>query len=172
MPPSYYSEELHKRVVGILEDTEVLAAEERDHPVFAFVHVPAPHVPFAFDESGEPFLAPIRRYDEGRDFAPNLTDEQYAAAFAANLRVLNDHVIETIDTILSHPTARGEPMIVVMSDHGYFATPPDSPNAPLHNFFAANGAQLMGDSPTLSDPMRLLGELAEVADSPAARELP
>jgi hypothetical protein len=156
IPEGLYSKELNKRVVGILEDTVELSTEPRDRPLFAFVHVPSPHLPLAFDAVGNPYPVAPRRYDGGRDSVAHLSDEEFGAAFVANVNALNQHVIGAVDAVLA--TADAPPVIIIMSDHGYFARSLWA-DSNLHNLFAAytpGSPGLMEDAPTPVNLLRVL----------------
>ena len=62
MPSNYYAEDLRNRVIGVLDDA-VHLAQQPHKPMFAFIHVPAPHLPLAFAPDGGPADVPARRYD-------------------------------------------------------------------------------------------------------------
>jgi hypothetical protein len=138
MPANLFFAELHKRTVGILDDAVALASEDRDHSVFAFIHVPAPHLPPAFGSEGGPPVFPSRMYGAGRASEFNMTDAQFATAYAHNLEELNARVLAAVTSIRAAAAERGaaEPAIVLMSDHGYIGDEPVHGPDKLANLFA------------------------------------
>ena len=139
VPANLFFGELHKRVEGVLADAVALAAEAgRAHPVFGFMHVPAPHLPMAFAADGGPPTFPSRLYGAGRPSEFGLTDAEYAAAYVASIEQLNERVLESIRGIQAAAARRGapQPAIVVLSDHGYIGDEPVHGPDKLANLFA------------------------------------
>jgi sulfatase-like protein len=112
-----YSAPQAQRLEHAFEDIAGLAAERRDHPLFAFVHVPAPHLPVIVDAAGRPLPLPLRVFDAQDAASFAMSDDEFAAAYAGEISYLNQHVLEAVHTLQSD-SAR-PPVIVVMSDHGY-----------------------------------------------------
>lgn len=84
---------------------------ESDRPVFAFIHLLAPHEPYLFNgdcSSREPWW-PLT--DQGENFEP------VGAAYADQVRCLAPLLLETVRAILDRSRVR--PVIVLQSDHGH-----------------------------------------------------
>ncbi|HUF66770.1 MAG TPA: hypothetical protein VMM17_12415 [Gemmatimonadaceae bacterium] len=82
-----------------------------DRPVFAFMHLLAPHEPYLFDancSAREPWW-PLS--DQGENFEP------VGEAYADQVRCLAPLLLETVRTILDRSRLR--PVIVLQSDHGH-----------------------------------------------------
>lgn len=158
VPENWYFRELHSRVDGILGDAVDLAHERRDGPTFAFIHVPAPHLPLAFDADGGDVSFSSRRFIKYDPAGYGLPPTEYQRAYVASISSLNDRVLDTVDAISR--ASRRDAVIVLMSDHGYNALDdPRRREAVLHSFFAARtpGAPgLLDPSPT---PVNLLRQL-------------
>jgi hypothetical protein len=78
-----------------------------------------------------------------------MTDAEFAAAYAAEIGYLNGRVLSAVRSIKSLP-GRPDPVIIVMSDHGYASDKAD-PQGRLANLFAAYTPQapgLFADAPT------------------------
>jgi hypothetical protein len=139
MPSNLFFRELHKRVEGVLEDAVALAAERgRTHPVFGFIHVPAPHLPMAFAADGGPSPYSSRLYGAGRAIEFRLSDDEYAEVYGGSIEQLNRRVLEAIRAIQEGAETRGrpQPAIVVLSDHGYIGDNPVRGPDELANLFA------------------------------------
>jgi hypothetical protein len=86
-----------------------------------------------------------------------MTEAQFAAAYAEELSYLNLRVLGAVNAIQESP-GRPNPVIVVMSDHGYTADRTDVP-AQLRNLFAAftpAAPGLLADVPTPINVMNIL----------------
>jgi hypothetical protein len=82
-----------------------------DRPVFAFMHLLAPHEPYMFNSDcsrREPWW-PLS--DQGENFEP------VGEAYGDQVRCLAPLLLETVRTILERSTVR--PVIVLQSDHGH-----------------------------------------------------
>ena len=159
VPGDLFFADLHRRVTGVLGDASDLAAARRDRPMFAFIHVPAPHLPMAFGPVGGPAPFTSRQYGAGRPSEFGLTDDAYASAYAASVEGLNEAILESIDRIIAN-SAR-PPVVVLMSDHGYNGDSPTHGESMLRSLFAAStpGAPgLLDPAPT---PVNMLGILLE-----------
>lgn len=173
--PGLYFEELHNRVDGILTDAVALAGEEgRTHPVFGFVHVPAPHLPMAFGADGGPAPFTSRQYGAGRPSEFGLSAADYRSAYGASITELNRRVVAAIEQIREAENRRAAPLpvIVVMSDHGYISDDPDHGVPMLRNLFAAalpGATRPWGDAPT---PVNLIPALLDAYGNPAPARSP
>jgi hypothetical protein len=86
-----------------------------------------------------------------------LTDAQFAGAYAAEITYLNGRVLAAART-LEHLPGRPDPVIIVMSDHG-FGPDASDPVRKLSNLFAAYTPQasgLLADTPTPVNVMAIL----------------
>ena len=149
--PAAMTHSQRNRIVRAFDDLETFAGAQRDSPAFFFAHIPAPHLPLVVDADGEPRSLPSRSFE-----APPaaMTRAEYVAAWSEELTYVNRRVLEVVDALQSAPT---QPVIVVMSDHGYGHEPhPDDVQALFANLFAAHTPEangLLADAPT---PVNLL----------------
>ena len=113
-------------------------------PKFVFVHLLAPHNPFAFGENGEMI---IRQFpftlDDERDVA---YPKDYATGYAAEVTYLNTRFQSIFDQILQNSPI--PPIIIVQGDHGIPRI--DSWHLPILNayYLPENGVQSL--YPTIS----------------------
>lgn len=170
LPHNFFYLDFTRRVNGILEDSGGLADEDRTGPLFAFIHVPAPHLPLAFDEGGNAPGYPSRLFAARTAAGYGLTEAGYARAYGAALGALNDRVLKTVDRLLADSAQ--PPVIVVMSDHGYDGPSGDGGPPKLRNFLAyhtPNQTSLL-DGVTPVNLLRIL--LETYSGSDLGEELP
>ncbi len=88
---------------------------ESSSPKFVFVHIIAPHIPFVFDQDGNP-TQPDWEYTifEGSQVTHGL--DNYVTGYRAQLAYINQLTITTIDHILQKSSSA--PIIILQSDHG------------------------------------------------------
>lgn len=88
---------------------------ESNSPKFVFVHIIAPHIPFVFDQNGNP-TQPDWEYTifEGSQITRGL--DNYITGYRAQLAYINQLSIATIDHILQNSSSA--PIIILQSDHG------------------------------------------------------
>jgi hypothetical protein len=154
--PTLFTGPPRDRTVHAFDDLHLLANESRTKPIFAWVHVPAPHLPLVMDAVGRPLELSPRLFDgtSARGFA--MTDARFAADYANEIAYLNARVLLAVRLITA--TGRPDPVIVIMSDHGYNTQLPDT-QARLSNLFAAYTPQALGlfaDPPTPVNLMPIL----------------
>jgi hypothetical protein len=137
--PAVFSQPQRDRIVHEFDDLERLSDEPRDHPVFAFIHVPAPHLPIAVDEFGDTFVIEPRRFSADRPAGMRLTDAEFRMAYVGELSYLNRRVVEALQS----SEARADPVIVILSDHGYTYDLADTP-ARFANLLAVSTPQEPG----------------------------
>jgi hypothetical protein len=157
IPPDLFFDQLRARIIGVLDDAAEIAAEDRQTPTFTFVHVPSPHLPIVFEANGRATPYDSRQYNAGRASEFGLSPDAYAEAYAANLAYLNARVLDTVDELKA--ASAEEPVIIIMSDHGYNGDSPKLTAAMLHSFFAAYAPgelKALVESPT---PVNLMGIL-------------
>ncbi len=155
--PGIFTFPQRDRVLNQFDDLERLATESRDAPIFAWIHVPAPHLPLVLDAQGEPLVLEPRRFDPPTAAGFGFTDAELAAAYADELSYLNARLLTAI-LLIQSSSAGPDPVIIVMSDHGYYYDPTDL-QARFGNFLAASTPQLPGllaDGPT---PVNLMSVL-------------
>ncbi len=155
--PGIYTSPQHDRILNEFDDLEALATEDRDAPIFAWIHIPAPHLPLVLDAEGNALVLEPRRFDPATVAGFGYTDAQFRALYADELSYLNARLLRAIELIESS-NARPDPVIIVMSDHGYYYDPTDL-QARFGNFFAAVTPQLpglFGDGPTPVNVMPIL----------------
>jgi hypothetical protein len=155
--PGIFTFPQHDRILNQFDDLERLATESRDAPMFAWIHVPAPHLPLVLDAQGGPLVLEPRRFDPPTPAGFGFTDAELAAAYADELSYLNARLLTAIRLVQSS-NGRPDPVIIVMSDHGYYYDPTDL-QARFGNFFAASTPQLPGllaEGPTPVNLMPIL----------------
>lgn len=87
-------------------------------PKFVFAHVPSPHWPFLFDQSGNAVSL------------ENLNHDQRKSGYLAQLTYLNGRITQIVDAILQNSAQ--PPIIILQSDHGpAFEFSMDSPSDSL-----------------------------------------
>ncbi|MCA9944045.1 MAG: hypothetical protein KC449_11215 [Anaerolineales bacterium] len=88
-------------------------------PKFVFAHIPSPHWPFLFDESGNAVSL------------ENLNHDQLKAGYLAQLIYLNGRITQIIDAILQNSAS--DPIIIIQADHGpAFEFSMDTPSKSLY----------------------------------------
>jgi len=144
------------RVVHAFDDVVKLPDESRTRRTFTWVHLPAPHLPLVMDAQGRTLpLDPRKDTNYADKFG--MTDQEYADAYAAELSYLNGRVLGAVRA-LQQSRGHPDPVIVVMSDHGYTYDLPDT-QARFANLFAAYTTQapgLLAPAPTPVNLMPLL----------------
>lgn len=157
--PQALADQHRQRIVAGLDYADQIAARlDEGGPIFAFLHIPSPHIPVVMDDSGAllddpPSDAEFRR----QPIAPDAAD-----AYVRQLTYLNERALGAIDVALDAGSAN-EPIIIVMSDHG--AAPPPLAGerwTPAHyaNFLAIRApASVDLDLPPDSTPVNLFGRL-------------
>ena len=158
--PGALADQHRQRILAGLEHADEIAATlDEDGPVFAFLHIPSPHMPVVLDADGglqpeSPTVADFRR-------EPVTTET--AEAYVGQLTYLNGRTLATIDRALSAGSGFDEPIIVLMSDHG--AAPPTLPGQqwePAHyaNFIAMRTpASIQVELPMEASPVNLFPRL-------------
>ncbi|MEX0709813.1 MAG: hypothetical protein WD116_01255, partial [Chloroflexota bacterium] len=153
--PDIYAQPWHDRILRGFGDLEELAAagESRSEPTFAWVHIPAPHLPLVVNVDGSTRHLDPRRFDPLSVAGFGLNDAQMRAAYTDEVTYLNQRLLKVIGAIQDPAAAapgRPEPVIVIFSDHGYYYDRTDT-QARFASFLAAStpGAPgLLGGSPT------------------------
>jgi hypothetical protein len=155
--PTVFTGPARDRVVRAFDDLARLPSEVRAEPKLTWVHVPTPHLPLVLDAEGlAPKLDP-RRFDASDAAGFAMTDAQFAAAYTDELAYLNARVLGAVRALETTP-GRPDPVIVIMSDHGYGHDLADD-QARLSNLFAAYtpaAPDLLADAPTPVNLMPIL----------------
>ena len=155
--PTFFTGPPRDRVIHAFDDLDRLPDEDRTQPTFTWVHLPAPHLPLALDADGQALPLDPRRFDASDVAGFGITDAAFTAAYADELGYLNGRVLDAVRVLEAAP-GRPEPVIVIMSDHGYTYDLADV-QARLGNFFAAFTPQapgLLAEAPTLVNLMPIL----------------
>jgi hypothetical protein len=155
--PTLYTGPPRDRVVHAFDDLAALGSEERGDPRFTWIHVPAPHLPLVLDAEGRALELDPLRFDQMDAEGYGMTDAEFAAAYAAEISYLNGRVLSAVEAI-EHLPGRPDPVIIVMSDHGYASDKAD-PQGRLSNLFAAYSPQapgLFAGAPTPVNVMTIL----------------
>jgi hypothetical protein len=124
----------HIKELGFLDPDEIMARNYRDRfnlifnsmddlvamhgPVFAHIHVIAPHPPFVFDARGNP-THPAGFWNEKRIYPASL----YEKGYLNQLQYLNTKVLDAVDYLLTK--SEQPPIIVLQGDHGPWLQPRD-----------------------------------------------
>jgi hypothetical protein len=90
-------------------------AGESGRPRFVIVHLPVPHLPVLWDEAGRPVDDPNGSYCAPQE-ARRMSRDELVSAFVQQFDHLHSLLLTGIDQVLA--TARTDPVIVLMSDHG------------------------------------------------------
>jgi hypothetical protein len=138
--PDFYVTQKRDRIDYAFNALESLAQGQHDQPVFAWIHIPAPHPPVAVTDHGSLLEWPNTDTFFGITSAQmGISIEKYKRLFTAQLEYVNSRVIRALDMVTrTDPNA----VVLVMSDHGP-GNPQDSTgseidvSARLRNFFAA-----------------------------------
>ena len=155
--PGIYTYPQRDRIVHDFDDLEGLAHESRSEPIFAWIHVPAPHLPLVIEAGGQPIALEPRRFDPEKAAGFGYSDAEFKALYAGELVYLNQRVLSAV-RLLQAANGRPDPVIIVMSDHGYSDDPADL-QARFGNFFAAmtpHEPGLLADAPTPVNLMPVL----------------
>jgi hypothetical protein len=156
-PSNWFFQELHKRILGILEDGAALAREDHARPIIAMIHVPSPHLPLASDAAGNAPQISSRRFITFEPASYGMTDQEYREAYGASIAWLDRSVLNTVDAIRSSDSSA---VVIVMSDHGYHASDSEPvPEAVLRNLFASytpDEPGWLGTAPTPVNMLRVL----------------
>jgi hypothetical protein len=143
------------RVVHAFDDVSELAGAAHTQPTFTWVHLPAPHMPLIMDAAGVALpLDPRKDTDYANRFG--MTNEEFAAAYAAELQYLNTRVLGAVRAVQA-PSPHDR-IIVILSDHGYTYDVEDT-QARFGNLFAAftpHDPGLLADTDTLVNLMPTL----------------
>jgi Sulfatase len=157
LAPDVFSGPAHDRIVHEFDDLVSLANESTSGPIFAWIHLPAPHLPLVVDDQGGLIPLDPRLFDGGVPADFGMTDSDFAAAYASEIAYLNWRTLDAISA-LQHAPGHSDPVIVVMSDHGY-AYDLNDLQARFGNFFAAatpGAPGLLAHDPTPVNVMGLL----------------
>jgi len=130
----WFISEQRSRVNGIFEQATSLSTEHRARPIFAFVHIPSPHMPIVFGREGRPVPWGSRQFGAGVPAEYGLSDAEFSGAYEQQLDYLNDRTLDLVDAILggARPAA-----VVIFSDHGSSPRPYPDPRSLLPNLMAA-----------------------------------
>ncbi len=156
VPRNLFFQQLHSRVLGVLSDARAIASGSHDGPVFAFVHVPAPHLPIAFDAGGGVPHYSSRQYGAKRPAEYDLSTSAFDAAYSAAILALNSSLLAAVDDIMRD--SGQPPVIVIMSDHGFDGASSSGGDPKLRNLLAAYtpGQRALLDSATPVNVLRIL----------------
>jgi hypothetical protein len=131
--------EQHRASVRHAFDNWRSVAERRhDRPTFMLTHVLSPHSPFLFAADGTPLPMPdcfpseCSLWESERQ-RNGLTLTQYEGGLAAQLRYINDLILDAIDAVVA---ADPDAVVVLLSDHGIRYDTADRDEY-FRNFFAA-----------------------------------
>lgn len=159
--PDAFPSQIRDRVLWNLEPRNwlpgLVEGRSADQPLFLFVHVPSPHVPYVFERDGAPTGDTEISFVDQTPFSSR-TPEQVstvARAYADQLAYVDGLAISALDVVLASIPSNG--VVVVMSDHGPDAHI-DWDNLPASDtrerfgiLFAArtpDSPRLFGDAPT------------------------
>ncbi|MDP9467739.1 MAG: hypothetical protein M3P32_03210, partial [Chloroflexota bacterium] len=120
--PGIYTYPQRDRIVNAFDDLERLSTEARSAPIFAWIHIPAPHLPLVLGADGDPIALEPRRFDPATVEGFGYTDAEFRALYAAEVSYLNERLLAAIRELQSS-NARPDPVIIVMADHGYSSDP-------------------------------------------------
>lgn len=155
--PGIFTYPQRDRIVNAFDDLERLATETRAGPIFAWIHIPAPHLPLVVGADGDPIALEPRRFDPATVAGFGYSDAEFRALYAAELSYLNERLLTAIRELQSS-SARPDPVIIVMADHGYSSDLADM-QARFATLFAASTPQrpgLLADAPTPVNLMPVL----------------
>jgi hypothetical protein len=131
----------------IIASLDAVAGRARDASAqLVFAHIMSPHPPLVFGGGTMPAC-----WTEGCalwGYQPGSTgfDRNYAASYLANLQGLNEHVLATINHVVS---ADPEATVVVMSDHGGRFN--EDSEEWQRSFLAARGTAVFDEGPTVAN---------------------
>ena len=111
--PDFFADQHRDRIRSNFRHYAEVAASDGG-PTFAFIHVPAPHLPVVFNEDGsDAYLPPSEDIFDWAEI-DSVTRERYVR----QLTYLNRRVSELVDHTTAGHSSGPEPVIIVMSDHG------------------------------------------------------
>lgn len=113
--PDFFGDQQRGRIASGMSAITDVIGRPSDEPVFAFIHIPAPHPPIVFDAQGG--HAP--RPPSGDIFQQaHSLEELDAEAYASQVEYLDRAVVEALDAGLAARGGATAPVIIIMSDHG------------------------------------------------------
>jgi hypothetical protein len=115
---------LHRQQVSFALD-QLPELAKLPSPKFVFVHVVSPHPPFVFGPNGEPLSA------------AQAAETDPKTLYANQVAYLNGRVLEGLDSILANSEV--PPIIVIMGDHGYTESNPESKMSILNAYHLPDG---------------------------------
>jgi hypothetical protein len=169
--PTFFTGPPRDRVIHAFDDLVRLAHEDRAKPTFTWMHVPAPHLPLVMDSEGNALPLDPRRFDASEIQGFGMSKEAFAAAYQGEMTYLNARVLSAVRALTQVP-GRPDPVIVIMSDHGYTYDLQDV-QARFGNLFAAYTPQedgLLVDAPTPVNLMPILLNRLLGTDFPQSRD--
>jgi hypothetical protein len=118
LSPHALADQHRQRIIASLDTADEIGARlAEDGPIYAFLHVPSPHMPVVLGRDGELLADP----PSDGEFRSEPVTQRAKQAYVGQLIYLNERTLGVIDRALSG-NPENEPIIIVMSDHG--AAPP------------------------------------------------
>lgn len=109
--PSFQAD-VHRAAVDEAFDCLGRMSSATTAPKLVFIHVGSPHLPIVFEADGSPADASL--FEDTRQALP-LSDDEFAAAYVAQLEYLNERVLDAVTPLAARSD---QPVVIVMSDHG------------------------------------------------------
>lgn len=139
--PNVYTQPWRDRILHSFGDLEELAATTSPAtPTFAWVHIPAPHLPLVLKADGTTRKLDARRFDPATVAGFGLSEAELRQAYSDELAYLNERllrVVAKIEESAARTPERPEPVVVIFSDHGYYYDTKDT-QARFANFLATS----------------------------------
>jgi hypothetical protein len=158
LDPAWIAEQKRDRIRSGFAHFQTVTADTNS-PTFAFIHLPAPHLPVVFAADGGPAPLP----PSGRIFGTRDADLLPLDAYLGQLEYVTRRTIDVVDQALGQRAGGDEPIIVVMSDHGAERRPQvfegDGNAGHYANFFAAFTPGADGLFPEDASPVNVFPRL-------------
>lgn len=112
--PDFMADQQRGRIEAGLESIRELVGAPSDKPRFALIHLPTPHAPIVYGQTGERIRVTVRRpndYD-----SDGQSKELQVVQYREQLDYVNAQILAALDDALAAPGR--EPVIIIWSDHG------------------------------------------------------
>ncbi len=110
----------HRRtILSTLNYLPKLAAETRDYPIYAYVHLVSPHPPFVFGQDGGPpeTMRPFTFWDDlGLQSIQGDLRKEFIQGYKAQAAFISKKTYEAVSKILE--VSPRPPIIIIQGDHG------------------------------------------------------
>jgi sulfatase-like protein len=167
--PDAFSGNQRKRIEGVFESVERLAAEKRSRPRFVFAHVPSPHGPWVQQADGSArVMKSLETWYFDTPETTGMSRDEVINGYVGQSAYLGQRVLEAVAKIQEESSR--PPVILVISDHGSsLDVSAANPEQRLRNLFAASTP---GHPALFAKDLTLIGVFPTLFDAYFGVELP